>query len=438
MSGEFQFDVFLSHSSKDKAVVVALAERLRDRGLRVFLDDWCIEPGDDIYLALEKGLEVSRVLVFCASPISVGSEWVQFERSTVQFLNPGNKKGKLRLIPLLLADCELPTALQRLKRIDYQKHSDEAFESLLEVCRPADAEGAKAADSAEGEGEPTAEERQHRCDELLRLAALLLLDRKKLCCELAQKVKMVLEHEKAAWPDTDHERLLAEIHRGLSTGQLLQIVLELYRKPDRDERLEELLRLLLPVVFWTELGRYRAHITDRWMKLPIIETAYADIVQAAYDGRKIALFCTPEKALRSALEIQAPMVPEAGASGNLQREEVVAHLHNVLINTTLLREPFLTAHHKEITDHAPSEDQFRIRKEIINLALEYERKTNNRVYFLLISKATYSAWGREADSYVQSIRELLPALRIVLMAGDWSRYSGETMELKNLHDLFPT
>lgn len=438
MSRDFQFDVFLSHSSKDKAVVEPLAERLRAQGLRVFLDKWCIEPGDDIYLAVEKGLEVSRILAFCASPNSIESEWAQLERSTIQFLNPINKKGKRRLIPLLLADCDLPAALQRLAYIDYRKHADEAFEALLKACRPADDEGATAADSTQGEGEPTAAERQHRCDDLLRLATLLLLDRKKLCTDLAQKVKMVLGHEKAAWPDTDHERLLAEIHRGLGTGQLLQIFLELYRKQDREERLEELLRLLLPVVFWTELGRYQAHITDRWMKLPIVETAYADIVQAAYDGRKIALFSTPEKALRSPLEIQAPIFPESGAAENLQREEVAAHLHNVLINTTLLREPFLTAHHKEITDQAPPEEQFKIRTEIVNLALEYERRVNNRIYFLLISKQIYKAWGKEADFYIQTFRELLPALRIVLMAGDWGRYSGETMELKNLHEILPT
>ena len=35
MSTEFQYDVFLSHSAKDKAVVCAVAERLRADGLRV-------------------------------------------------------------------------------------------------------------------------------------------------------------------------------------------------------------------------------------------------------------------------------------------------------------------------------------------------------------------------------------------------------------------
>jgi len=46
MPDEFTHDVFLSHSSKDKAVVRPLAERLRKDGLKVWFDEWEIKPGD--------------------------------------------------------------------------------------------------------------------------------------------------------------------------------------------------------------------------------------------------------------------------------------------------------------------------------------------------------------------------------------------------------
>ena len=36
----FDFDVFLSHSSKDKPTVRALAVRLKKDGLKVWFDDW--------------------------------------------------------------------------------------------------------------------------------------------------------------------------------------------------------------------------------------------------------------------------------------------------------------------------------------------------------------------------------------------------------------
>ena len=48
MGQEFEYDVFLSHSAKDKAVVRQLAERLRQDGLKVWFDKWEIKAGDNI------------------------------------------------------------------------------------------------------------------------------------------------------------------------------------------------------------------------------------------------------------------------------------------------------------------------------------------------------------------------------------------------------
>jgi len=61
----FPYDVFLSHSAKDKAVVRPLAERLRQDGLKVWFDEWVLKPGDSIPAKIEAGLEHSRVLVRC-------------------------------------------------------------------------------------------------------------------------------------------------------------------------------------------------------------------------------------------------------------------------------------------------------------------------------------------------------------------------------------
>jgi hypothetical protein len=48
MADGFQYDVFLSHSSKDKPVVRELAARLKKDGVRVWLDEEQIKPGDSI------------------------------------------------------------------------------------------------------------------------------------------------------------------------------------------------------------------------------------------------------------------------------------------------------------------------------------------------------------------------------------------------------
>lgn len=63
----FVYDVFLSYSSKDKATVHPLAERLRDDGLHVWLDEWEIRPNDRIPVKIEEGLEKK----FCTSVMSL-------------------------------------------------------------------------------------------------------------------------------------------------------------------------------------------------------------------------------------------------------------------------------------------------------------------------------------------------------------------------------
>src|SRR5688572_3120246 len=119
MAPSFTYDVFLSHNSKDKPRVRKLAERLKNAGLRVWFDEWVIKPGDDIYLAIEQGLELARVQVLCLSPAALASDWVTLERSTVLFRDPTNI-GR-RFVPLLLEECKLPDTLRRYKYVDYRR-----------------------------------------------------------------------------------------------------------------------------------------------------------------------------------------------------------------------------------------------------------------------------------------------------------------------------
>src|SRR5688500_19234367 len=67
MVEQFEFDVFLSHSSKDKAVVRPIAERLRADGMKVWFDEWHLKPDEARDAQIEHGLGHSRVLVFCMS-----------------------------------------------------------------------------------------------------------------------------------------------------------------------------------------------------------------------------------------------------------------------------------------------------------------------------------------------------------------------------------
>ena len=117
MSTEFQYDVFLSYGSKDKAVVRAVAERLRKDGLKVWFDEWVLKAGDSIPAKIEDGLERSRVLVLCMSANAFGSDWAQLGAGTFRFRDPLNKER--RFIPLRLDNAPIKGSLAQFLYINW-------------------------------------------------------------------------------------------------------------------------------------------------------------------------------------------------------------------------------------------------------------------------------------------------------------------------------
>jgi len=135
MGESFEYDVFLSYSSEDKAVVLAVAERLRQDGLKVWFDEWVLKPGDSIPAKIEDGLERSRVLVLCMSANAVGSDWAQLEAGTFRFRDPLNKERCF--IPLRLDDAPIKGSLTQFLHINWgPSDREQEYLKLLEACRP--------------------------------------------------------------------------------------------------------------------------------------------------------------------------------------------------------------------------------------------------------------------------------------------------------------
>ena len=153
MTQDFEYDVFLSYSSLDKGAVRELAQRLKGDGLRVWLDEWVIRPGDSTPLAIELELERSRTLVLVMSAHAFASDWVTLERHTALFRDPTNRQR--RFIPLRLDDAEIMPALKPFAYVDWRQQSGEEYARLLAACRPVLPE-AKHASDTEGEVRPVA------------------------------------------------------------------------------------------------------------------------------------------------------------------------------------------------------------------------------------------------------------------------------------------
>jgi len=132
MTETFQYDVFISYSSKDKRAVRALAKRLKADGLKVTWD---------------KGkLQQARTLILCMSPAYFDSEWGTLEHHTLLFRAPTD--AQRRFIPLLIQDCTPPDVIAQFATIDWRTPSDAAYEKLLAACRGDEIETTKPAPDA--------------------------------------------------------------------------------------------------------------------------------------------------------------------------------------------------------------------------------------------------------------------------------------------------
>ena len=103
-------------------MVRELPERLRTAGLRVWLDDWIIQPGDLISAKIEEGLEHSAVLLLCMSANAFGPEWVSLEGHSAIFRDPQNLER--HFVPLRLDDAPIKAMLRGYAYIDWRAGAD--------------------------------------------------------------------------------------------------------------------------------------------------------------------------------------------------------------------------------------------------------------------------------------------------------------------------
>lgn len=126
----FLHHTFISHNHADKRTARRLYKKLRAAGLSVWFDEKNIPPGGDIWQHVQQGLDESATLILLMTPHSVGASWVQTECSGILFADPSNIR--LRLIPVMLADCEVPTLIRRFRYIDARHgFSQEILQQLL-------------------------------------------------------------------------------------------------------------------------------------------------------------------------------------------------------------------------------------------------------------------------------------------------------------------
>lgn len=75
-----KWDVFISHASDDKEDIARpLADALRQRGIKVWFDEFTLKVGDSLRRSIDKGLARSRYGIVIISPAFLEREWPQKE-----------------------------------------------------------------------------------------------------------------------------------------------------------------------------------------------------------------------------------------------------------------------------------------------------------------------------------------------------------------------
>jgi tetratricopeptide (TPR) repeat protein len=129
--------VFLCHSSKDKAVVRTLYERLKQDGFEPWLDEKNLAPGQNWRYAIEDQVRLSDAFVVCLTKESAKKESFYQKEIKVAFDAADEKpEGTIFIIPVRLEPLEATELPRRLRDTHWANlYEADGYDRLVEALR---------------------------------------------------------------------------------------------------------------------------------------------------------------------------------------------------------------------------------------------------------------------------------------------------------------
>jgi WD40 repeat protein len=126
------FDVFLSYNRGDKVEVIKIGERLKERGILPWLDEWELQPGKPWQRVLEEQIENIKSAAVFIGRRGVGP-WHRQELEA--FLREFVRRG-CPVIPVLLPNSslqeeKLPLFLRGMSWVDFRDQESDPLEDLI-------------------------------------------------------------------------------------------------------------------------------------------------------------------------------------------------------------------------------------------------------------------------------------------------------------------
>lgn len=112
-------DIFISHSSRDKAAAVHLAKTLNFCALDVWLDDWELEVGQSLTDEIAKAMNDSRYIAILITENYNQTVWTKTEYKKA--LSREQKENRTVMLPLIVGEAQIPDFLEDKIYIDLRK-----------------------------------------------------------------------------------------------------------------------------------------------------------------------------------------------------------------------------------------------------------------------------------------------------------------------------
>lgn len=128
--------LFVSYAHADAGFVDRLIADLRGAGLPATCDKWLLQVGDSIIDRISTAVTRADAVVAVLSPASVASNWVRKELSLAMVLEVDG--APLRVLPALIADCELPPPLRDKLYADFRSDYVAGLARLVRALSPPD------------------------------------------------------------------------------------------------------------------------------------------------------------------------------------------------------------------------------------------------------------------------------------------------------------
>lgn len=109
-------DIFISHSSRDKATAVHLAKALNFCALDVWLDDWELEVGQSLTDEIAKAMNDSRYIAILITENYNQTVWTKTEYKKALFRE--QNENRTVMLPLIVGEAQIPDFLQDKIYID--------------------------------------------------------------------------------------------------------------------------------------------------------------------------------------------------------------------------------------------------------------------------------------------------------------------------------